>query len=74
MAEFVFGEGNSPGLGDGQQQAEKKQVTGQESVSDKCPAILESEKDKVIQQTEEDEKYPNIVAFVSEGNRRCNAL
>ena len=48
--------------------AEKKQVTGQESVSDKGPAILEIEKDKEIQQIEEDERYRKIVACMSEGN------
>ena len=53
---------------DKKSKAEKKQVTGQESVSDKGLAILESEKDKVIQQVEESEEYRNIVACVSEGN------
>ena len=37
-------------------------------MSNKGPAILESEKDKVIQSIEEDERYRNIMAYVSEGN------
>ena len=37
-------------------------------MSGKGPVILESEKDKVIQQVEEDERCRKIVACVSEGN------
>ena len=48
--------------------AEKKQVTGEESVSDKGLAILESVKAKVIQQIEESDEYRRVVACVSEGN------
>ena len=53
---------------DKKSKAEKKQLTGQEPVSNKGPAILESEKDKVIQSIEEDERYRNIGAYVSAGN------
>ena len=48
--------------------AEKKQVTGQETVSDKGRAILESEKDEVIQQMEDNDEYQKVVAFMPEGN------
>ena len=42
---------------DKKSKTEKKQVAGQESVSDKGPAILECKKDKVIQQIEENEPH-----------------
>ena len=46
--------------------AQKRQVTRQESVSNKGPAILDSVKDRVIQSIEEDERYRKIVENVSE--------
>ena len=46
----------------------KKQVTRQEPVSSEGPVIFESEKDKLIQAIEEDERYQNFLAYVSEGN------
>ena len=49
--------------GDGQQQEARV-----DSVSDKGQAILESEKEKVIQLIECDERYRNIVAGLAEGN------
>ena len=53
---------------DKKSKVEKKQVTRQEPVSSEGPVIFESEKDKVIQAIEEDERYRNFLAYVSEGN------
>ena len=47
---------------------EKKQVKSQEPVSNESSAILESEKETVIQMFQEIEEYRNIVAYVSEGS------
>ena len=40
----------------------------QEPVSNDGPEIVESDKDRVIQVIEEDERYRNFLAYVSEGN------
>ena len=46
---------------DKKSKVEKKQVTRQEPVSSEGPVIFESEKDKVIQAIEEDERYRNFL-------------
>ena len=51
-----------------EEQGGEKQVTRQEAVSNNGPEIVESEKDRVIQVIEEDERYRNFLAYVSEGN------
>ena len=48
--------------------AEKKQVTGQESVSGMGPATSDRKKDNVIQLMEEDDAHWKMVAYLSEGN------
>ena len=45
-----------------------EQIVRPESVSDKGPAILECEKDKVIQQIEENDQHREIAAYLSGGN------
>ena len=53
---------------DKKSKAERKQLTSEEPVSGKGLAILESEKDRVTQSVEEDERYRKIVEDVPEGS------